>query len=256
MQRSVLVLVLALAAAVPVSLASAQETPASSAEAQALFRRGVELGEQDRWAEALEVFRRSREIAERPNTVFNIAFALHRLGRFTQSLDVFDEYLGMTEGETSERRDEAVRLRGEALASLAEIELEVVPPDARVLVDGEPAAVATGSPRALRLDPGRHVLRGTAPGYEEGVLSTAVLAGERGGRTLALTPRGAVPPGGDGRDDPPPGSSVLEEPLFWVIAGVVLAGAGVGIGVGVAVSSQDAPLYGGSTGVVLDALRF
>ncbi|MDQ3037753.1 MAG: tetratricopeptide repeat protein [Myxococcota bacterium] len=253
MQRFLIVLVLALAAALPASLSRAQDA-SGSAEAQALFRRGVELGEQDRWAEALEDFRRSRALAERPNTVFNIGFALYRLGRYSQAIDVFEEYLALTEGETSERRDEVVRLRGEAIASLAEIELEVVPPDARVLVDGEPAVVASGSPRTLRLDPGRHVLRGTAPGYEEGVLSTSVLAGEHGGRTLALTPRGAIPPGGEGR--PPAGGSVLEEPLFWVIAGVLVVGAGVGIGVGVAVSSEGAPLYGGSTGVVIDALRF
>lgn len=263
--RRILVLAVALAATLPAiapSRAGAQEQPAEldparAAEAQALFRRGVELGEQDRWAEALEDFRRSREIASRPNTVFNIGFALHRLGRFTQAIDVFDEYLALTEGEESERRAEVVRLRGEAIASLAQITLEIVPADARVLVDGELAAEATGSPRTLRLDPGRHVVRGTADGYEEGVLSISVLAGEHGERSLSLTPRGPTPPD-ESVVAPPPGGDILEEPLFWVITGIVVAAAAVGIGVGVAVASERSapPTYGGSTGVVLTALRF
>src|SRR5687768_2935276 len=128
---------LALLALIPSSLvsrAAAQETPldTSQAEAQALFRRGVELGEHERWAEALENFRRSRDLAERPNTVFNIGFALSRLGGFLQAIEAFDRYLALTEGEATERRSEAIRLRGQALASLGEISLHVGPPDARV----------------------------------------------------------------------------------------------------------------------------
>src|SRR5690606_9362564 len=102
--------------------------------------------------------------------VFNIGFALVRLGRFTEAIEALDRYLVMTEGETSERREEAARLRGESVASVAEIELEVSPPDARVLVDGEPLDAETGSPRTLRLDPGRHTVRASAEGHDEGTL--------------------------------------------------------------------------------------
>lgn len=233
------------------SAARAQEAPLdpTQAEALALFRRGVELGEEDRWAEALEHFRRSRELAERPNTVFNVAFALMRLGRFTQAIDEFDRYLAMTEGETSERREEAARLRGESLASVAEIDLELTPPDARVLLDGEPIAQETGSPRTLHLDPGRHVVRATAEGHEEGVLAISVLAGERGARSLALTAHETETP------PPPPSGSVLEDPIFWVITGIVVVGAGVAIGAGVA-ASQSAEPYGGNARTVIYALTF
>ncbi|WP_236519366.1 PEGA domain-containing protein [Sandaracinus amylolyticus] len=241
------------------AIARAQDAPLdpAQAEALALFRRGVELGEQDRWADALEHFRRSRTIAERPNTVFNVAFALYRLGRFTQAIVEFEQYLAMTEGQPpNERRDEAVRLRGESVASLAEITLEIAPPDARVLVDGEPIGEETGSPRTLRLDPGRHAVRANADGYEEGALTISVLAGEHGARSMTLVARGGQqeeivePP-----PPPPSGGGIFEDPVFWVIAGVVVVGAGVAIGAGVA-ATQSEPPYGGSADVVLRALTF
>jgi hypothetical protein len=245
---------LVLAPLAPPAVAQRAGVDPTAAEAQALFRRGVELGEQDRWAEALEHFRRSREIAPRPNTVFNVAFALGRLGRLAQAVEAFDEYLALTEGETSERRDEALRLRGEALASLAELELELSPPDARVWVDGD-LREGAGSPRSLALDPGRHVVRATAEGHEEGVLTVSVLSGERSQRSLALRP--LETPERDPSPPPPPGRSIVEEPLFWVIAGALVVGAGVGLGVGVAASQPGAaPPSGGSSGVVLEALRF
>lgn len=247
-----LLLALALSAPLGPAIARAQDAPldATRAEALALFRRGIELGEQDRWAEALEHFRRSRELAERPNTVFNIGFALHRLGRFTEAVEAFDGYLALTEGETSERREEAARLRGESVASVAEVELELSPPDARVFVDGEPLEGASGSRRTLVLDPGRHTVRATADGHEEGALTISVLAGERGARSLALAPlEAALDPSS------PDGAAVLEDPIFWVITGIVVVGAGVAIGAGV-VASQSSELYGGSSGVVLYGLRF
>ena len=224
---------------------------ASQAEAQALFRRGVELGEQDRWAEALEHFRRSRAIAARPNTVFNIAYANHRLSRFREAIPGFDEYLALTEGETSDRRDEAMRLRGEAVASLAEIRLALEPADARLLVDGD-AHEGTGAVRVITLDPGRHTLRATSAGHDEGTLTLSVLAGERGERRMVLVPTASEAP-----PPPPPGGNVFDDPVFWVVVGAVVVATGVALGVGLGVaSSGEQDRYGGSTGVVLDALRF
>jgi tetratricopeptide (TPR) repeat protein len=235
---------------------SAEAPDPRQQEAQSLFRRGVELGAEDRWSEALEHFRRSREIAPRPNTTFNIGYALFRLERFSQAIAAFDEYLEVTVGETSERRDEATRMRAEAVASLAEIRLDVSPDDARVLVDGEPGAQSTGSPRLLPVDPGRHVVIASRDGFEEATFSISLLPGERATRSLELIAL-AVDASGD-LGTPSPGRSILEEPAFWIVGGaILLVGAGVAIGVGVGVgSSQPAASYGGSTGVVLQALRF
>lgn len=229
--------------------------PTREAEAAALFRRGVELGEQDRWADALELFRRSRDIAERPNTLFNIGFALSRLGRFREAVVAFDAYLA-TSPEESERRTEAMRLRGEAVASLAQLTLVLTPEGALVEVDGEPFEGSGGS-RMLSIDPGRHRIVARAERCESAELVVSVLAGEHATQQLALTC--ASPPIEDPIEDPitgptPGERSVVEEPAFWiVIASVVVVGAAVGIGVGVAL--QPGP-YNGSSGVVLEALRF
>jgi tetratricopeptide (TPR) repeat protein len=227
------------------------EAPTPAAEAQALFRRGIELGAMDRWAEALELFRRSRALMPRPSTVFNIGFALFRLGHFGEAIASFDEYLALTESETSDLRTEASRRRTEALASLAALTLELTPDDARVLVDGE-LRDGAGSPRTLTLDPGRHVLRASAEGYEEGTLEISVLAAEQATRQLSLVPTVVVPDPDERIVEPPrPGTSLLEDPIFWVIAGVLVVGAAVGVGVGVSAATTAPPPYGGSTGVVL-----
>ncbi len=219
---------------------------ASSAEAQALFRRGLELGTADRWAEALELFRRSRALVSRPSTVFNIGFALFRLGHFVQAIASFDEYLALTETETNDLRPEAARRRGEAIASLATLTLELTPAAARLLVDGEESS-AEGSPRSVSLDPGRHVLRASAEGYDEAHLEISVLAAERATRALSLTARIE-------EEAPPHAYDLLEDPVFWVITGALVVGAAVGIGVGASVASSPGSSYGGSTGVVLMAL--
>ena len=66
-------------------LASAQEArdDARLEEARVLFERGLALTDEERWAEALEYFRRSRAISERPSGVYNAAVALYHLGRYS-----------------------------------------------------------------------------------------------------------------------------------------------------------------------------
>ncbi len=247
------------------SIARAQALDATAdAEAQALFRRGVSLGEEDRWAEALELFRRSRELIERPNTIFNIGFALFRLGRFGAAIAAFDEYLAATEGETSERRDESARLRGEAVAGLAEITLHVSPAGAELFIDGEPAGAAEGGARRVTLDPGRHVLRATLAGHREASITISVLAAERGERSLSLEPAVPAVTTAEPIEDQPAevvvddGGDIAAEPWLWIVIGVVLAGGAAGAIAGGVIASESGPPppYGGSSGVVLGALRF
>ena len=152
--------------------------------------------------------------------------------------------LGLTEAETTDLRAEATRRRGEAIASLATLTLDLTPEQARVLVDGE-GNDAEGSPRVVSLDPGRHLLLVTAEGYQEGRLEISVLAAERATRSLTLT---AVSSGGGGQ------TSLVEDPIFWVVTGVLVVGAAVGIGVGATLATSGTSSYGGSTGVVLLAL--
>ena len=78
--------------------------------------------------------------------------------------------------------------------------------------------------------------------------------GVRSSRRLALEPVPA-PPAVTAAPAPRPArdGSLLKEPLFWAVTGTLLAAVTVGLVVGL---SDDAdPGTGGSTGVVLEALK-
>ncbi len=227
---------------------SATVSDVQVAEAQALFRRAVELGDADRWSEALELFRRSLAAVARPSTRFNVGFALFQLGRYREAIEIFDVYLGETEGEASELRTEAVRRRGEAVAALATLSLSLDPPEATLRVDGAPAE-GSGATRVLSLDPGRHLLLASAPGRVESQREISLLAAEHAEASIALA---LVAPIDTGATDE--ASTGLEsDPIFWIVLGsaVLAVGIGVGVGVGVATSQGTTAPYPGSTGVVL-----
>jgi hypothetical protein len=218
-------------------------------EAQAMFRHAVELGDQDRWAEALELFRRSYALVQRPSTQFNVGFALFHLGHLREAIAIFDTYLAGTEGDTSELHAEAVRRRAEAVASLATLDVAIDPPDATLRVDGQ-TDPSTGATRTLTLDPGRHLVLATAPGHLEAQREVSLLSGEQHHEQIALDVDPAFV--ADEQGDEQVAVPLERDPVFWIAlaAGVVAVGVGVGVGVGVATSGTTDP-YAGSTGVVL-----
>lgn len=155
-------------------------------EARRLFEQGLEYSDRERWGEALEYFRRSRAIAERPSTVYNMAVTLYRLGRLREAAESFEAFLGMSSEESDPERHREARRQLEVMRqSLAHLTLEVGPPDARVDVDGTVVA-GTGATREMALDPGEHRVTVTADGYEAAVLELSVLPGGREQRRVVL----------------------------------------------------------------------
>lgn len=237
-------------AAIPNDDEPATVAPSDPArEARELFQRGLALGEESRWADALEHFRRSNALVARASTRFNIGVALGRLGRFVEAIATWDALLAEPDLPEASRT-EASRLRTEASASLGEVTLSLDPPDATLFVDGLERTSSTGPSRSVPLDPGRHVLRATHPGHEEASLEVSVVAGERLRRGLRL--RAPTAPALTAVTTPRDEPNLLEDPVFWVLAGafVIVIGAGIGLGVGLTESSSP---YGGSRGVILIA---
>jgi len=104
----------------PTSSAQTQPTSAQVSEARALFQSGMRLVEQERWGEALEFFRRSRAIASRPSTVFNIGSMLVRLGRMAEAISTLEEFLQLSDArQNAAERAEAQRLLADACAARA-----------------------------------------------------------------------------------------------------------------------------------------
>lgn len=218
-------------------------------EARTLFEEAVRMSREERWAEALDLFRRSRALMPRPSTLFNIAIALDRLGRARESIAAIDEYLTISDPARDEAdRREAMRLRVEAEARVAHLTVSVGAPGATIELDGTPIEPDT----EVLADPGDHVLVAGAPERRTARVALTLAPGARVERRIELAAEAATVIAGAERDEAPPaGTSLLEDPIFWAIAGgVVAVGLGVGIGVGVAVQSPQP--YGGTTGLAFE----
>jgi hypothetical protein len=181
--------VLVSAVAAPIS-ASAQEaaTPSTEqlAEARGLFERGLAAADAERWAEAVELFRRAREIVERPSIVFNLGQALVRLGRSSEARAALDRFVAIADARV-DQADIAVaqRLLSELAAAQGTLELSIEPADAVIELDGEPLD-GSGPERVITLDPGRHRIAVTAPGHRPDRFEVSVIAGSRERRSALL----------------------------------------------------------------------
>src|SRR5690606_5041447 len=70
-----------------------QPSPEDRKEAEAAFRRGLTLLEQDAWQAALAEFVRSRELYSTRNATNNAAICLRKLNRFDEALDMYEAML-------------------------------------------------------------------------------------------------------------------------------------------------------------------
>jgi tetratricopeptide (TPR) repeat protein len=156
--------------------------------ARELFERGLERSKQERWAEALEFFNRSREIVERPVTVFNIATVLFRIGRAREALQSLDRFREIADPkEDAEQIALAADLRKTVLSTISLMTLTVEPADAQVYVDGE-LREGEGTERTLALDPGSHLVAVRSEGHVGHLDRIAVVAGETPEREVVLQP--------------------------------------------------------------------
>jgi hypothetical protein len=118
--------------------------------------------------------------------------------------------------------------------------LDVIPSvaSAEILVDGILSGIGRAS---LDVDIGPHRVEVRAPGYAryDELLETGP------GDEVELRPALAALP---------PTVELWQDPWFWVVGGVLLAGLAAGIAGGV-VASQPPPPYGGNSGIVIEALR-
>jgi hypothetical protein len=158
-----LVLVALLAWPAPAAYA---QTRAQEAEARALFEQGRGHAEAEQWIEALDAFRRSRAVAERPTTIFNIATTLIRLGRAQEAIATIAELEQVADPrQHAQLLRDAAQIRQQAEASLRHVTLRVSPEAATVEVDGLVLA-GSGAERTMTLDPGAHTMVVALDGYQ------------------------------------------------------------------------------------------
>jgi tetratricopeptide (TPR) repeat protein len=227
-------------------------TPAradASAEAQALFERGVQLSQEEQWLEARDAFVRSAALTPRASTYYNLAVASLELGLARDALDAFAQFdLYADTRNQADYVQQAADLRARARARVGTMVLLLVPGDARVEVDGH---VEAGSgERVVLLDPGMHTVKASAPGREATSFEVQIDAQSMLHRRVELQVADEAAParaiGLHLRSDPSPsaaprdasatadpahdrasdhGRSLWAQPLTWVVIGAVVVGA-------------------------------
>jgi hypothetical protein len=166
------------------------EAPQKAA-AEALFQSGRALVEQGDHAAACERFEGSLELEPALGTRLHLADCYERIGKVASAWATFEEAASIASVSGQPERETIARTRAEALAArLSKIEVRV-PQDARVAgleirVAGvviPEAAWGTEWP----LDPGKHAIVASAPGYEGWRTDVSVLGGAK--RVVVGIPR-------------------------------------------------------------------
>ncbi|MDQ3034322.1 MAG: PEGA domain-containing protein, partial [Myxococcota bacterium] len=167
------------------SRASAQED--ASSRARARFEEGIALADRGAYEEAIERFRQSIALVERPSTVFNLGVALRELRRDAEAIAAFERFLEIADASIDDApiaqargwiaaTQRAMQQRGGTLV------LEYEPRGATVRIDG--MDVGSSSPLVLDLAPGTHRVELEAAGREPASLEVALAPGERVARRV------------------------------------------------------------------------
>jgi hypothetical protein len=240
------------------------EADDTESQARALFERGVAASDQGHWAEAAELYQRSRALVERPSTLFNLVGVLHRLGRYREGLEVGAAYLRApgTAGER-DKRAEVERLLADMQLAVGVVEVSVLPRAAQLTLDGVPVP-ASPERYELAVDPGQHVLTAFARSYEPQERRFAMERGVRVRVELTLVPDApeAAPPkavlAADEAAPAPLGKSPLTKRqrrlrrALWVTGGILVFGGLGAIMIAGAAKDDDKPEpTGGTTGITL-----
>lgn len=199
--------------------------------AESLFQEGRRLMEGNKPSEACPKFEASQKADPSPGTLINLAGCYKALGRTASAWAEYKsaETMARNRGRTEESAY-AAKAAAELEPSLSKLEL--VPPkskvkDMTVTRDGELIdAGSLGTPVAV--DPGKHEIKVTAPGYRPWV--TTVEVGANGDAQIVRIPALIVDP------DAGPGGAVTTQDLgtggSGVLPWILIGGGGVFMGTG------------------------
>lgn len=222
-------------------------------EARASFIAGSNLARMGDWQGALVQYRASLAHRSAPITFFSLALTEETLGLFVEARDHYEAFLAEPSTAFTEPYERAAR------ASLRELERQI----GHIEIVVEPAGLAGvtltmdgGGPSALlaghEVNPGQHVVVGSAPGAASTALTLNVAPGETVRATLRLAP---MPPSPIKPDSIPVSGPRARmepaEPRSDALPTVVLVGGGALFTVGATVgilgirAAEEAPTSDG-----------
>jgi tetratricopeptide (TPR) repeat protein len=149
------------------------------------FHTGVKLYQDGNYTGALAEFEAAYAIKPSARSLQNVALCLKALFRYAEAADKLGLLLDRHAAEIEVDERQAVRDASQELAGLVGmVTIEVVPPTARVTLDGQTVT----SPEPIRLDVGEHQIVAEAPGYARLSRVLRVAGGQRGTERVVLEP--------------------------------------------------------------------
>jgi hypothetical protein len=137
------------------------------------FLRGVEAAQHGELARAATEFEAAYALSPKPVVLYNLGQTQSALGRPVEAVRSLRRYLETEPAVAPERRREVEELIRSNERQIGVVELEVVPPNAKLEIDAEPARPDGDK---VSLAAGRHVIVGTLDGYAPAVVNVEVIA--------------------------------------------------------------------------------
>jgi hypothetical protein len=221
------------------------------ARARELFGAGVTHFEAGEYAAALEAFQGAYRLAPHPIVRINMANCYERLNAPVEAVFNFQRFLEESGSSIDPaQKEEVERTIARLEATIGSLEVDVVPPDAQVRIDGKvPRRLPSG---VVQLGAGRYQLSVTAAGYvaqESDVLITGgqqervrislerdqpqlpvadvaeepALEEEVAEREAPPLMSAETPADSQAEDGPEPANGEQGRPLLWVAAGSTIA---------------------------------
>lgn len=228
------------------SAASGQDE--QTQRARELFQQGLQLSDQNRWAEAAQNFEQALALRDAPSIRYNLAASLARIDRLEEAANHAETVINHAE-TTPELRAQAEQILTEIGGRLSRIELSLegfeTPP--RVVLDGTLLNPEQLSRPQWRL-PGHHVATAEQGGAEVARVEADTTAGAPQVITLRLVPREVVTPPPDDGDDHP----LVRDWRLWVGVGAAVAVTAIALGLAFGINPEpEDPLAGNTSPGVL-----
>ena len=163
------------------SLGAEAHAQRGTERARRLFTEGQTALEEGRFTDAVQAFRASLAMADRPGTMFNLGLALRGLDQCREALDAFDQVVGLSQDDALVQQ--ARTLREDASRCVGHVNLTVAGRATEVLVDGEAVRLLDGV-HDLSLNPGRHTFEARREGHVPARASMDLARGARDAITL------------------------------------------------------------------------
>jgi len=215
-------------------------------EAEARFKRAVELYEEENFAAALVEFRRAYEIVPAFPVLYNVARTCYQLRDYACALKTFERYLVEGAGQIDAARKEEVE-REMAIIRRRIVTVNVTATKgSTITVDNVPVGEAP-LPKPLQVTEGRRLLRATMPGHPSVEKSIEAAGGDTISVDLTLPDKPAE------TTTPTPAPAEAKQGgstpwWLWGTAGVLAVGAGItgGLALGASGDASDIRSNGGA----------